>query len=81
MNLVLKSKILCIEFFLVVLVKFLLDFSYSNYVSKYYSYSGFNYQFSFNTYVIGWCIYILGYWLIYNKKSVNIYEIFYIIYC
>ena len=80
MNLVVKPKILYIEYLLVFFVKILLDFSYLNYVSKYYSYSGFNYQFSFNNYLIGWIIYVLGYWLLYNKKGINIYEIFYLIY-
>lgn len=53
---------------LLIFLKFLLEYAYITFTSKYFSYSGFALDISIFKYIFGWVVYILGYKLLFRKE-------------
>lgn len=69
-----------ISFVLILLLKLILEFGYVNFVVYNFEYDGFIYNFDLVSYILGWCLYILVYQLLYLKRNLYIYDIYVIIF-
>lgn len=65
---------------LLIFLKFLLEYAYITFTSKYFSYSGFALDISISKYIFGWVVYVLGYKLLFRKRSLFIFEIYYVLF-
>ena len=65
---------------LLIFLKLLLEYSYITFTSKYFFYSGFILDITIFKYIFGWAVYLLGYKLLFNKSSLFIFEIYYVIF-
>ncbi len=70
------SRTFIFELFLIIVIKFLFEYSYVEFVVPVFGYAGFIYEFSPNKYIFGWFIYILGYILLLRKKEIYIFEVY-----
>jgi hypothetical protein len=69
-----------INLFLLVVLKFLLEYSYIHFVSEIFAYSGFTYSFMFEKYIFGWVVFLLGYLLLYSKSKIILFNIYLILF-
>ncbi|MFA6685341.1 MAG: hypothetical protein WCS26_08815, partial [Arcobacteraceae bacterium] len=74
------TKTFLIQFILVVVSKFFLEYLYIFVVHPSFEYAGFKFEFDLLKYFCGWCIYILTYLILYTKKELNISEIYFFIF-
>lgn len=63
------------SFVLVIIYKCALDFSYVFFEHKYFSYAGFDYEFDFTRIIIGWTVYLIGYYAL-NAKNDEVDSLF-----
>jgi hypothetical protein len=71
---------LFLELFLLIIIKLLLEYSYIDYVYKYFEYTGFKYNLNLEKYIVGWVIYIFGFFILNFKRNINLYIIFFMLY-
>lgn len=64
------------NFILIILLKIMLEYLYVDVVYKFYEYSGFTYKFDIATYIIGWIVYIFGYFVVISKKNQFMFDVY-----
>jgi len=69
-----------LKLILLIIIKLLLEYSYISFVYKFYAYAGFNYEFILTKYLIGWIVYIFGFFILYKKSNIRLYEVFVFLY-
>ena len=74
------SKTFLMQFILVILAKFFLEYLYIFVVHPSFEYAGFKFELDLFKYVFGWCTYIFTYLILYSKKELNISEIYFFIF-
>lgn len=65
---------------LLIFLKFILEYAYITFTSKYFEYAGFVTDISIFKYTLGWLIYLIGYKLLFKKRNLFIFEIYYVIF-
>lgn len=66
--------------FFLIIIKLLLEYLYVYFVAQIFSYSGFRYDFNFSNYVLGWVVYLIGYFLLLQKSKIYIFEVYHILF-
>jgi len=74
------SKNFLIESFLIICIKLLLEYSYIIFIYPIFSYTGYNYFFNFENYLLSWFVTLLIFVLIYNKKEHTVSIVYYFIF-
>ena len=68
------------EIFVLIIVKLLLEYLYIYFVAQIFSYAGFRYDLIFSNYLLGWIVYLTGYFFLLQKRKIYIFEVYHILF-